>query len=177
MKNGAPCYLNAETTRENALLHLKEGNHASIGPNIRKVMKVMNKEDTNNYVIPFPAWIARFIPHTFFTPQHLLQKPGKKGSPDLRCHTAVYTDFGPAQPHDIDKNGAGGYLRYHKTKNIATTMEPTHHLPEARHSHSRQRLQIVLSPATASSRRLGRIRIYPFFLPIFPHWNDIRFKH
>jgi hypothetical protein len=38
----------------------------------------MNKEDRNNFVIPLPHWIARFTPHLFFTPQHILEKPGKK---------------------------------------------------------------------------------------------------
>ena len=38
----------------------------------------MNKEDKNNYVIPLPHWLARFIQHLFFTPQHILEKPGKK---------------------------------------------------------------------------------------------------
>ena len=28
-------------------------------------------------MIPLLSWIARFIPHIFFTPQHLLDKPGK----------------------------------------------------------------------------------------------------
>ena len=76
--SGAPCHLVAETTRENALLHLNEGNHKSIEDNLGKVMSVMNKEEKNNYVIPFDAWLAKFIPHSFFTPQHLLQKAGKK---------------------------------------------------------------------------------------------------
>ena len=38
----------------------------------------MNKEDRNNFIIPLPHWIARFTPHLFFTPQHILEKAGNK---------------------------------------------------------------------------------------------------
>lgn len=38
----------------------------------------MNKEDENNFIIPLPHWIAWFMSHLFFTPQHILEKPGKK---------------------------------------------------------------------------------------------------
>ena len=79
---------------------------------------------------------AVYTTYVLYTPS-FITKTGGKGSPDLRRHTAVYTDFGPAKPHDIDKNGARGYLRYHKTKNIATNLEPTHYIPEARHYHTR----------------------------------------
>ena len=75
-----------ETTRENDLLHLHEGNHKSIEENLDKVMSVMNKEETNEYIIPFDAWLAKFIPHSFFTPPHLLQKARKK---DLLIYDAT----------------------------------------------------------------------------------------
>ena len=38
----------------------------------------MNQEDRNNFVIPLPHWVARYIPHPFFTPQHILETTGKK---------------------------------------------------------------------------------------------------
>jgi hypothetical protein len=38
----------------------------------------MNKEDRNNFIIPLPHWLARFIPNLFITPQHILERPGKK---------------------------------------------------------------------------------------------------
>ena len=37
----------------------------------------MNKEDRNQYVLPFPNWLARFVKNLHLTPQGLLQKPGK----------------------------------------------------------------------------------------------------
>ena len=37
----------------------------------------MNKEDRNQYVLPFPNWIVRSVKNLHLTPQGLLQKPGK----------------------------------------------------------------------------------------------------
>ena len=41
-------------------------------------MSTINKEERNNYVIHLPHWLWRFVPHIFFTPQHILEKPGRK---------------------------------------------------------------------------------------------------
>jgi len=77
MTVGAPAHFNAETSRENAMLHWREGNHKSISQNLDKIEKAMNKLEKHNFVIPLNSWIARFIPHIFFTPQHFLQRKGK----------------------------------------------------------------------------------------------------
>ena len=69
---GAPDHFNYKTTRENAMLHWHEGNHPSIALNLEKLKKTMNKLDQNQFVIPLNSWVSRFIPHMFFTPQHLL---------------------------------------------------------------------------------------------------------
>ena len=74
---GAPAHFVAESTRENAMLHWREGNHPSIEADVNEIWKAMNKMDKNDFVFPLFGWIARFIPHIFFTPQHLLDKPGK----------------------------------------------------------------------------------------------------
>ena len=50
-------------------------------------MKTINKEDRNKFVIALSSWAWRFIPHLFMTPQHLLQKPGKK---DRMIYDATY---------------------------------------------------------------------------------------
>ena len=34
----------------------------------------MNKEDRNQFLIPLPNWLARFISHLHITPQGLLEK-------------------------------------------------------------------------------------------------------
>jgi hypothetical protein len=53
-------------------------NHSSIAAKLDQVLATMNKEDWNNFVIPLPHWLARFIPNLFITPQHILERPGKK---------------------------------------------------------------------------------------------------
>jgi hypothetical protein len=68
----------ADISRANALKYWQEGNKPSINKNLEKVMKTMNKEEHNKFVIPLPGWTWCFIPHLLITPQHLLQKPGKK---------------------------------------------------------------------------------------------------
>ena len=37
----------------------------------------MNKENKHNYVMPFPCWLAQFVPHAYYTPQGYVIKPGK----------------------------------------------------------------------------------------------------
>lgn len=78
MTTGAPMKFNAESTRANAELHRQHGNHPSITQKRAQVQKTMNKEERNCFVIPIPSWIARFLPNIFYTPQHILEKPGKK---------------------------------------------------------------------------------------------------
>ena len=75
---GCPAHFVAETSRENALLYLRMRNGPTIARKLEQVRKTMNKEDKNNFVIPLPHWLARLVPHLFFTPQHILEKPGKK---------------------------------------------------------------------------------------------------
>jgi hypothetical protein len=53
-------------------------NGPTIARKLDQVNKTMNKEDKNNFVIPLPHWLARYIPNLFFTPQHIPEKPGKK---------------------------------------------------------------------------------------------------
>jgi len=74
---GCPNHFVAETSRENALLHWREGNHSSVKHKLVEVMNVMAKEHRNRYNMPLPCYIARFVPHLFLTPQHALEKPGK----------------------------------------------------------------------------------------------------
>ena len=77
MELGAPAYFVAESTRENAMTHWRKGNHASVEQNMDKVLTAMNKLEKHDFVIPIPSWLARFIPHLFFTPTHLMFRPGK----------------------------------------------------------------------------------------------------
>ena len=75
---GCPAHFVAECSRENAMLYLRMRNGPTIARKLGQVSKNMNKEDKNNFVIPLPSWLAPLVPHLFFTPQHILEKPGKK---------------------------------------------------------------------------------------------------
>lgn len=83
MTVGAPAHFVADSSRENALLHWRKGNDSSIAENPKFVRKTMNKMDKHNFVIPLMSYMARFIPNIFFTPHHLLLKPGK--DPRMIC--------------------------------------------------------------------------------------------
>lgn len=78
MTIGCPAKMVAETSRDNVMTYFRGGNNPSIKKSLPRVMDTMNKEERNNFVIPIPSWIARFVPHLFFTPQHLLEKENKK---------------------------------------------------------------------------------------------------
>ena len=72
-----PNKFNASSTHKNYLDFFRYGNHSSILKDIDKTLKAMNKEDRNQFLIPLPSWIARFIRNSHLTPQGLLTKPGK----------------------------------------------------------------------------------------------------
>jgi hypothetical protein len=73
MTTGCPTKFVSGSTQANALLHWCLLNHSSILAKLPHVMETMNKEDRNNFVIPLPHWLARFIPNLFITPQHILE--------------------------------------------------------------------------------------------------------
>ena len=74
---GCPNYFVAETSRENALLHLEKGNHPSVKKNLVDVLSTSAKEHCNRYNIPLPCYAARYLPHSFITPTHALTRPDK----------------------------------------------------------------------------------------------------
>ena len=74
---GCPNKMTAESTHQNFLKFFRYGNHTSIQKSLDKVMNALNKEDRNQYLLPFPNWISRFIRNLHLTPQGLLSKTGK----------------------------------------------------------------------------------------------------
>ena len=78
MTVGCPAVFNAESSRENSLNYWRAGNNKSIAQNIDAVMKTMNKEERNKFVVPLSAWTWRFIKNLHYIPQHLLILPPKK---------------------------------------------------------------------------------------------------
>ena len=76
LRVGCPNHLVAEDTRSNFQDYWKYGNHLSIATNIAQVMKTMNKEDRNSFLMVLPAILGRLIPDIRYTPQGMLIKPG-----------------------------------------------------------------------------------------------------
>ena len=52
---GCPNKMTAESTHQNFLKFFRYGNHTSIQQSLDKVMKNLNKEDRNQYLLPFPT--------------------------------------------------------------------------------------------------------------------------
>ena len=77
MTQGCPAHFNAETSRSNALDYLRHGNSSSVSKHQHLVEKALLKEYRNNYAVPLPHWVSRFLRHIFFTPIHILDKPGR----------------------------------------------------------------------------------------------------
>ena len=65
----SPNITNDSSTHENCLTYFRYKNQGTIAKYIDQVKKTMNKEDRNQYGLPFPNWITR--------PQGLLQIPGE----------------------------------------------------------------------------------------------------
>ena len=85
MTDGCPNVFNADSTRENSLRYWRAGNNPSIAKHLPAVMKTMNKEERNKFVIPLPGWMWGFIPYLHFTPHHYLLKNDK-----ARMNTFLY---------------------------------------------------------------------------------------
>ena len=66
--------MNDSSTHENILTYFRYKNHDTIAKHIDQVKQNMNKEDRNQYVLPFPNFISRFVKNLHLTPQGLLQK-------------------------------------------------------------------------------------------------------
>ena len=76
-KKNCPSHFNATSSHKTFLTFLHNRNHLTIAQNIQKVMKTMNKEDKNAFVMTLPQWIICLVPNIHTTPQGHLVKPGK----------------------------------------------------------------------------------------------------
>jgi len=78
LSTGAPTKINAYSTSQNFWDYLRYGNHASITSRPDLVQKSLVKEEKYNYVLPFPGWMARFVPNLHVSPEGIIVKEGKK---------------------------------------------------------------------------------------------------
>ena len=74
---GAPRFFSGHSTKENFWMYKRYGNHASITKKPTLIEKALVKEDKHRFALPFPGWLARFIPNLHLTPEGLIVKPGK----------------------------------------------------------------------------------------------------
>ena len=77
MSVGCPNHFNASSSRRNSELFRLHGNDPSISRHRQLVTKNMLKEYKHNFAFCLPNWIGRYLPHCFFTPQHIHLHPTK----------------------------------------------------------------------------------------------------
>ncbi len=77
-KQGTPTKLQAEISQREWQAYKDYGNHSSVTKNIKKVFETVNKEERNQFIMPFPRWLDEFIIDTKPTPMGLVIREGKK---------------------------------------------------------------------------------------------------
>ena len=75
---GAPSKFHGHSSSQNFWNYKKYKNHESISSRPDLVTKALNKEERNNFILPLPAWLARFIPNLHLSPEGIIIKEGKK---------------------------------------------------------------------------------------------------
>ncbi len=78
MTTSCPSVFSAACLRNHFIIYWKHRNNPSIAKQLDTVMKTMNKEECNNFVIPLPSWVALFLLYLFLVLQHILVKDGRK---------------------------------------------------------------------------------------------------
>jgi len=78
LHTGAPSKFHGHSSSKNFWDYKKYKNHASIDSRPDLVQKALNKEERNNFILPLPAWLARFIPNLHLSPEGIIIKEGKK---------------------------------------------------------------------------------------------------
>ena len=74
---GSPAKLVGYSSRVNFWEYKNYGNHTSVKKNVKNTLAILNKEDKHKFLLSFPNWLARFIPHLHITPSGLVIIPGK----------------------------------------------------------------------------------------------------
>eukprot|EP00957_Ditylum_brightwellii_P151646 11548441-Ditylum_brightwellii.AAC.1 len=73
------------------------------------MQKIINKEDRNCYLIPFPCWMVRLIPHIHVIPQGLIVKPCKNDR--LVFNGSIKLDWN-SKPVLWDNDATGAFRQY-----------------------------------------------------------------
>jgi len=75
---GAPSKFHGTSSAKNFWDYKRYKNHESITSRPDLVKKALNKEERNNFILPLPAWLARFVPNLHLSPEGIIIKEGKK---------------------------------------------------------------------------------------------------
>ena len=75
---GAPNRMHGHSSAKKFHQYRLYGNHASITSRPDLVQKALNKEERNNFIIPLPSWLSRFVPNLHLSPEGIIIKEGKK---------------------------------------------------------------------------------------------------
>ena len=73
---GSPAKLEDYSSRVNFWEYKNYGNHTSVKTNVENTQAILNKEDKYKFMLSFPNWLTRFIPHLHITPSGLVIIPG-----------------------------------------------------------------------------------------------------
>jgi hypothetical protein len=116
---GAPAKFNEHGTQQQFLKYRDYGNHKSLTSNPMAFQQAMNKEDKQNYILTFPAYLKDYIPDLWLTLNGLIQIPGKKNRPIfdasflLHAYSQVYNNLvsNDNEPTIIFGNAWTNFLR------------------------------------------------------------------
>ena len=75
---GSPDKFNGYSTNTNFWEYKLYGNHTSVTQHVENTLAIINKEERNKFLLAFPNWLVRFIPHLHITPIAIVIIPGKK---------------------------------------------------------------------------------------------------
>ena len=75
---GSPAVLQGESSHANFWKYKRYSNHVSVTKDVKRTFCTLNKDDKNRFLLTFPNWLARFVPHLHLTPTGLVTIEGKK---------------------------------------------------------------------------------------------------
>ena len=68
--------MNNSSSYEHIIRYFRYGSNSSGNKSSSNIMKNLNKEDRNQYILPFPTWLSRFVYNLHLSPHRLRCKVG-----------------------------------------------------------------------------------------------------
>jgi hypothetical protein len=113
----APAHFKEHGSCKQFLKYRDYGSHKSIEKNHEAFRRAMNKEDKQDYVLTFPAYIKDYIPDLWLTPNVLVQIPGKKDRVIFDASFCIHAHSHPynsciSNEHEPNIIFGGAWTRY-----------------------------------------------------------------